>query len=338
MTQFVLLIDTCVWINLAKDPSSEPIILALSDLVESGKIELICPPLIKDEFDRNKERVSEIATQRLSQEFKRIRRVIDQFGNEDKNLIVGAIDEIQHKLPIATNAVFGNLSNIEKLFESANSNDIPTEVKVNSADRALKKLAPFHKNKNSMGDAMLIEFFFYLANGNKDRSHVFVTHNTKDFSSPSDNRKPHEDFEAFFQKTGATYSINLVESVKSIEPEFLEDYIAEYEWVEETRGLYEILEHINIFVEKIWFNRYCLREELIADGKIRLVSKEEHKGYDPNVIRSDIWEGALKAAEAVKNKYPGELGPFSDFEWGMLNGKLSALRWVLGDEWDMLDT
>jgi hypothetical protein len=31
-------------------------------------------------------------------------------------------------------------------------------------------------------------------------------------------------------------------------------------------------------------------------------------------------------------------GGYDDFEWGMINGKLPALRWALGDEWDFLDT
>jgi hypothetical protein len=45
------------------------------------------------------------------------------------------------------------------------------------------------------------------------------------------------------------------------------------------------------------------------------------------------------SAKRVEKKYgKANLGPYSKFDSGMINGKLSALRWVLGDEWDMLDT
>jgi len=72
-----------------------------------------------------------------------------------------------------------------------------------------------------------------------------------------------------------------------------------------------------------------------------VVEKDDYPAgkYDPQLIRRDIWERAIKAARRLEKNYGVDnLGPWDDFEWGMLSGKLSALRWVLGDEWDMLDT
>ena len=73
----------------------------------------------------------------------------------------------------------------------------------------------------------------------------------------------------------------------------------------------------------------------------KLIDDHEERGKDPFGLRiyRGVWEGAEKSARRVEQKYGlEELGPWDDFEWGMINGKLSALRWLLGDEWDMLDT
>ncbi|WP_217488936.1 hypothetical protein [Cupriavidus gilardii] len=52
-----------------------------------------------------------------------------------------------------------------------------------------------------------------------------------------------------------------------------------------------------------------------------------------------IWEGRLAAMKRTEDELGKDnLGPWTEFEWGMINGKLSAIRWALGDEWDMLDT
>jgi hypothetical protein len=81
--------------------------------------------------------------------------------------------------------------------------------------------------------------------------------------------------------------------------------------------------------------------ERIEQGKVKIVDKETFpvKDHSKRPVQRHIWEGAQLAAKRMEAKYGREtLGPYSTFNWGMINGKLSALRWALGEDWDMLDT
>ncbi|MFS8976856.1 hypothetical protein PO002_20495 [Cupriavidus necator] len=85
------------------------------------------------------------------------------------------------------------------------------------------------------------------------------------------------------------------------------------------------------------------REWQIEQGEVQIVSHDEwHNLKYPDCqyyIIDDIWVAAQQAATKAEQKLGEDnCGPWDDFEWGMINGKLSALRWVLGDHWDQLDT
>jgi hypothetical protein len=80
------------------------------------------------------------------------------------------------------------------------------------------------------------------------------------------------------------------------------------------------------FFEKVWYER-------------KLVMRENIQAGDEAMPPREIMQGMLLAMTEMQRKYGKDnLGPYTEFEWGMINGKLSALRWVLGDDWDMLDT
>lgn len=91
------------------------------------------------------------------------------------------------------------------------------------------------------------------------------------------------------------------------------------------RSKAEIDEAENEMSERIWYDRH----QLLRIGAC----------FGEGAVDSAALERANRAAQRIEGTYgAGDLGPWDDFEWGMLNGKLSTLRWVLGDDWDMLDT
>jgi len=88
-----------------------------------------------------------------------------------------------------------------------------------------------------------------------------------------------------------------------------------------------ILEAEREFMDVIWYDRKLVLLQNLKNGT--------------ETVTPEIKKMMLNHVRALEKKYGKKKlrNYYHDtFEWGMLNGKLSALRWVLGDEWDMLDT
>jgi hypothetical protein len=321
--KYILFIDTCVWLDIAK--KAEPVLSVIEELISINKINLIVPSIIKNEFHNNEESIIESTRRKLTQEFKTVRQALQLLGTNKKiNAAINIIDEANHKLPLLNDAIFSSVDRINKLFEKSKTIEVNKDLMEIVCLRALNKLAPFHKNKNNVADALLIELFRVNAKKNTDAISFFITYNKNDFSNPIDDRKIHDDYISYFDNITTKYEINLLNAINEIDSNIIDYQIFENESINETRSLMEIIKNTQEFEDKIWYNRHMVIKERVEQGL--------------TTIDKEIWNGALKSAEKVRKRYKNNVGPYDDFEWGMLNGKLSALRWVLGDDWDMLDT
>jgi PIN domain len=338
-----ILVDTCVWLDMAKDPEQQTLLNVIEELVKRKELTLIVPRIVADEFRRNKERIIKESSQSLSSVFKRVKNVVDKFGDpKKKKVVLEQLDNVDYKIPSLGESAITSVTRIEKLFKDVTIIETTDDVKLRAAQRAIEKKAPFHRQKNSISDALIIEIYAACIQNNNTTGtrFAFVTHNKNDFSLPNGNDKiPHPDLAMYFSKIKSKYYIKLAEAVHRIRPDLVTDIMIEEEWYEEPRSLSEILKVENELFDKIWYNRHQNWLYRIKIGKDKIVDKAPKGKYVPNVTTREIFEGARKAAKSVEDRYGKKnLGPWDDFEWGMMNGKLSALRWITGDEWDNLDT
>jgi hypothetical protein len=342
---FKLLIDTCVWLDLAKDAQQRPLLGALEQLVHRGEVSLIVPAIVREEFARNKGRVAAESGRSISGALKRAREIVDHLGGgAGKRAALRTIEDVAHRLPSLGEAAIDSIGRIERLLAAGERIQATADVKVRAADRALTARAPFHRQRNSMADAIIIESYAAIVGRPEPRGtrFSFVTHNTKDFSHTAANEKlPHPDIASFFSRIRSLYCIRLAEVLRRVDVDVVSEAMLESETVGEPRRLSEILAALDELFDKVWYDRHQSHRARIERGQSKIVERETFpvKDHRTRPIQRDVWEGALRAAARVEKKYGREnLGPWSDFEWGMINGKLSALRWAIGDEWDNLDT
>ena len=338
-----LCIDTCVWLDIAKTTKGEELLNLRSEFIERQEVTIILPEIVITEFDRNKDRIVVDAGKSLSSHFKKVKEMVAEHADkESKDHILTQLNDIDKKIPTLGENAIQTISRIEEIMKNAEVIQITDQIKLSATQRAIDKKAPFHLSKNSIGDSIIIESYnnYKIQNAAQEFNLMFVTHNINDFSTKNGSQKlPHEDLSEIFDTPKSQYFISLPEGLNSINPDLVDEIEFENDWDFEFRSFSEILEIEKELEQKIWYNRHKVREHLIETGKIKLIERKDFdiKTSSKNIVK-DIWEGALESAKKVENIYGKENLTFDDFEWGMINGKLSALRWVIGDEWDNLDT
>lgn len=215
------LFDTCVWLDLASDPSADEIVARLEDLIDSTHFRLVVPQVVTEEFDRHKVDSTEKLTKKLTARVTETIRYVRQFATEENKVdLIAGLEEFSKRIEVVANAASQIVGRITKLFDMPETKKLVTtdEILIRAAKRGYEKKAPFTSNKNSVADAIILESYlgFFNRHPKGQCSFSFVTLNKSDFADPKDHRLPHPELGEPFTEGSIRYVINLAGEINHL--------------------------------------------------------------------------------------------------------------------------
>jgi PIN domain len=152
-----LLIDTSAWVDLATRRHGQKWIVPLRVLKFQGKLDLLVPSLIIEEFDRNRPQSESAVTTSVLDRLRWLRRELREYVG-DKHEHVWLAEIAQHILMVNATAP-QNFREIDELLRGWTILEPAESEYWRAVQRGLNKQAPFTSDKNSVADALLIEIY-----------------------------------------------------------------------------------------------------------------------------------------------------------------------------------
>jgi predicted nucleic acid-binding protein len=110
-----ILVDTCVWLDIAKDPEQQALLNVIEELVKRKELTLIVPRIVADEFARNKERIIKESSQNLSSVFKRVKDVVDKYGDpKKKKAVLEQLNDVDYKITSLGESAINSVTRLKK--------------------------------------------------------------------------------------------------------------------------------------------------------------------------------------------------------------------------------
>lgn len=206
-----LILDASTWLDIAK-PGIEEVLIELEKQVNEGITILLTCDIIIEEWQRNKNRVLNDVLASIRSHAKSALKMANLLTEADRAELKKLIEKYTNVQLEQEKLAEMFFERVEKLMKTSELFKIEDNIKLDMANRALTKRAPFHNSKNNMADALL--YFGAVEHVNKENQIatdlLFVSSNYKEFSDPAEITKLHPDL----YKGNVHFSMNLAHALK----------------------------------------------------------------------------------------------------------------------------
>lgn len=117
---FYLLVDTCVWLDIAKDGRQHAVVSVVEEMVREKLLTLLAPSILLEEFRRNRDRVERDSAKGLTSHFRLVREAVSRAGGNKRKIktVLSHLDDVDHRIPLLGAAASGVLDRIDALLQA----------------------------------------------------------------------------------------------------------------------------------------------------------------------------------------------------------------------------